>query len=167
MLDVVTKRITGEFGDHVKAASTKYEVPQFVIASVIQAESSGNPAALSPSGAIGLMQVMPAMVKAYLRANAPHVTVDQFKADPRLQILAGTWVITIKQYHIRTQAKINGYNPVRAVDYTCVLAAYFGGFNYATGRINWAFFDGAGTPCRVALERYTRHFLKYREYFNE
>jgi soluble lytic murein transglycosylase-like protein len=42
-----------------EAAALKYALPAGFVASVMRAESGFNPAALSPKGAIGLMQLMP------------------------------------------------------------------------------------------------------------
>src|SRR5580704_2512822 len=42
-----------------EAAALKYALPAAFVSSVMRAESGFNPAALSPKGAIGLMQLMP------------------------------------------------------------------------------------------------------------
>lgn len=150
----------------IREASRRYDVPCYIIAATIMAESSGVPGAVSPSGAVGLMQVMPPLVEAWI-ARHPSVTPARFTAEPRLHILCGTWVLALKRANIEAAAKRHGYDVRRAQDWMCIMAAYFGGFVYATGRINWEFRDGAGTSARTALERYTRHWLRYREYFQE
>jgi soluble lytic murein transglycosylase-like protein len=45
------------------AAADKYGLPRTLVRSVMRAESGGNPTAVSPKGAIGLMQLMPHTAK--------------------------------------------------------------------------------------------------------
>jgi hypothetical protein len=49
--------------DSIKRAARKYNLPEKLIASVIQAESNFQVDAISPAGAQGLMQLMPATAK--------------------------------------------------------------------------------------------------------
>jgi soluble lytic murein transglycosylase-like protein len=69
------------FSDLIKQASEKYGIDANLISSVIQAESSFNPTAVSASGAQGLMQLMPST------ASGLGVT-DSF--DPTQNINGGT-----------------------------------------------------------------------------
>lgn len=48
-----------DFQDHVQAASRQTGVPAALINAVIRVESNFNPRAVSPKGALGLMQLMP------------------------------------------------------------------------------------------------------------
>jgi soluble lytic murein transglycosylase-like protein len=49
-----------DYSSLIQAAANQYALSPSLLASVIQAESSGNPMAVSPAGAQGLMQLMPA-----------------------------------------------------------------------------------------------------------
>ena len=44
----------------IASAASRYQIDPDFVASVVEAESGFNPTALSPSGAQGLMQLMPA-----------------------------------------------------------------------------------------------------------
>ena len=62
----------------VSEASLRNGVPASLIASVIQAESGGDPSAISRSGAAGLMQLMPETAQQYGVDNRfdPYESVD-------------------------------------------------------------------------------------------
>ena len=47
------------YGDHIAEAAQRFELPAAWIRAVMRAESDVDPRALSPKGAIGLMQIMP------------------------------------------------------------------------------------------------------------
>lgn len=47
------------YADHIGEASRRFGVPIAWIRAVMRAESAGDPRAISPKGAIGLMQIMP------------------------------------------------------------------------------------------------------------
>ncbi len=70
----------------VAEASSRFAVPPAWIRAVMQVESGGNPLALSPKGAIGLMQIMPATWAALQQRY--HLGSDPY--DPRDNILGGT-----------------------------------------------------------------------------
>ena len=70
----------------IAEASVRFAIPEHWIRAVMQAESAGDPRAVSHAGAMGLMQVMPG-TWAVLRQDHGLGT-DPF--DPRDNILAGT-----------------------------------------------------------------------------
>lgn len=53
------------FDSYIKEAAQKYEVDTDLIHAIISVESSYDPDAVSPKGAIGLMQLMPQTAKNY------------------------------------------------------------------------------------------------------
>jgi hypothetical protein len=56
----------------------EHGLPPKLVQSVIQAESNGNPKALSPKGAMGLMQLMPETAKEY-RVSDPFDPLDNLR----------------------------------------------------------------------------------------
>lgn len=74
------------WGRHIAEAAAQHDVPEIWIREVIERESSGRRRAVSPAGAMGLMQVMPGTWRE-LRLRY-RLGRDPF--DPRDNILAGT-----------------------------------------------------------------------------
>jgi len=70
----------------IAEAAQRYDIPESWIRAVMEAESGGDPHAVSPKGAMGLMQIMPG-TWAELRGQLGLGT-DPF--DPHDNILAGT-----------------------------------------------------------------------------
>ncbi len=70
----------------VTEASRRFNIPASWISSVIRVESRGNPKAVSPKGAIGLMQIMPD-TWAYLQSRY-QLGADPF--DPHDNVVGGT-----------------------------------------------------------------------------
>ncbi len=93
----------------IDEAAQRFELPASWIRAVLQAESGGDPRAVSPAGAMGLMQIMPAT---WDELRVHHgLGADPF--DPRDNILAGA--AYLRQLHDR-------YGSIRAM-----LAAYNAG----------------------------------------
>lgn len=80
------KRGEGAFDDIIREACEAYDVPFGFVKAVIRVESNFNPAAVSPVGAMGLMQLMP-------RTAASVNVTDPF--DPRQNIFGGTRFLRI------------------------------------------------------------------------
>lgn len=72
--------------DHVTEASQRFGLPESWIYAVMRTESAGRIGAVSPAGAMGLMQLMPGT---WARQRA-RFGLDSDPFDPRANILAGT-----------------------------------------------------------------------------
>lgn len=69
------------YGDEIFAAAERYDLDSLLVAAVVEAESSFRANALSPVGAVGLMQVMPTTGEFYGVADL---------TDPRANLDAGS-----------------------------------------------------------------------------
>jgi len=78
---VAARAIPEGFAPFIHEASVAYQLPVALIHAVISVESNYNPRALSPKGAQGLMQLMPATARRFGVVNS---------FDPRVNILAGS-----------------------------------------------------------------------------
>lgn len=75
---------------HLRAAAHQHGVDYELLQAVIATESGFDAAAVSPKGAVGLMQVMPATASRFgVRGDAKR-TVEQKLADPAVNVPAGT-----------------------------------------------------------------------------
>ena len=74
------------YAGHVAEASRRFGVPSAWIKAVVRAESAGDPRAISSTGALGLMQIMPAT---WTDLRTRH-RLGRDPYDPRDNILAGT-----------------------------------------------------------------------------
>jgi len=71
-----------EYSDLVLSLSKKHDVDWKLVAAVVKAESNFNPHAVSPKGAQGLMQLMPATARLY-RVTDPYDPVQNIDAGVR------------------------------------------------------------------------------------
>ncbi len=70
-------------------AAEDFELDPALLKAVMAAESAFNPLAVSPKGAIGLMQVMPATAQRYGLQGDRRRTLEQKLADPNINIRLG------------------------------------------------------------------------------
>lgn len=87
----------------IQTYAAKHNLPTSLVKAVIQTESGGKPRAVSPAGAVGLMQLMPANVR---EAGIS----DPF--DPEQNIAAGTRQLAdlMDHYHGDLDLALAGYN---------------------------------------------------------
>ena len=98
-----------QFQAHIKEASQRFGIPARWIEAVITAESSGEPKAVSPKGAMGLMQLMP---ETWAELRDQHdLGADPF--DARMNILAGTAYLKAMQDRFGYPALFAAYNQRR------------------------------------------------------
>ena len=88
---------------HIRSASLATNVPAALIRAVISAESSFNPYALSATGAVGLMQLMPDTAARYGVTN---------RMDPSQNILGGARYLSdlMRLFHNNMHLTIAAYN---------------------------------------------------------
>ena len=108
MSPTVANAVTS-YAAFIDEAAQRFELPASWIRAVLQAESGSDPRAVSPAGAMGLMQIMP-VTWDELRV---HHSLGADPFDPRDNILAGA--AYLRQLHDR-------YGSIRAM-----LAAYNAG----------------------------------------
>ena len=106
---VVTPAAAGvldKWQSHIAEASQRFSIPARWVEAVIMAESSGDPKAVSPKGAMGLMQLMP---ETWAELRDQHdLGGDPF--DPRANILAGTAYLKAMHDRFGNPALFAAYN---------------------------------------------------------
>ncbi len=94
------------YGEHIAEAAQRFELPATWIRAVLAAESNGDPRAISPKGAMGLMQVMP---ETWSDLRLRHrLGSDPF--DPHDNIIAGAAYIRLLYDRYGSPGWIAAYN---------------------------------------------------------
>jgi soluble lytic murein transglycosylase-like protein len=93
-------------------AAQEFSLDPALLKAVMAAESGFNPGAVSPKGAIGLMQVMPATAERYGLQGDKKKTVEQKLADPKTNIrLAARYLRDLhKLFPFHPELVIASYN---------------------------------------------------------
>ncbi len=125
------------YDDIIKEASEAYQIPAPFIKGVIRVESNFNPHAVSHTGAMGLMQLMPATAR-YVGVEDPF--------DPRQNIFGGTKLLRMLT---------NKYNG----DINLLLAAY----NAGEGAVD----KHDGIPYSATREYVRKVYHHYKQYQRE
>lgn len=99
----ISKTVANRFDALIKKAAGNYQVPFSLIKSVMHAESAFNPAAVSPKGAKGLMQIMPKNYKTLAITNP---------FDPEQSIMGGTQYLKtmLQKYNGIVELALAAYN---------------------------------------------------------
>ncbi|MEO6919370.1 MAG: lytic transglycosylase domain-containing protein [Collimonas sp.] len=96
----------------VDQAAQEFALEPALLKAVMAAESGFNPGAVSPKGAIGLMQIMPATAERYGLTGDKKKPIEQKLTDPRTNIRLGARHLRdlLKLYPARQELVIASYN---------------------------------------------------------
>lgn len=97
---------------HIREASRAHGLPPELLQAVIAAESGFDPLAVSPRGAVGLMQIMPTTAEEHGVKATDARTVEDQLADPRINIHTGARLLAKlhTQFPQRTDLVVAAYN---------------------------------------------------------
>lgn len=97
---------------HLREASREHGVEVELLQALIATESGFDPAAVSPKGAVGLMQIMPATAERYGVVGNAKVPVAKRLVDPRTNIRTGTRYLRdlIRMFPGRLELALAAYN---------------------------------------------------------
>ncbi len=106
----------------LRARARPHGLDPYLVAGLIRQESEFNPRAVSRSGAIGLMQIMPSTGREIARRLGVGGFSNRRLREPDLSMRFGTYYVkqTIEQFNGRIELALAGYNagPSRAKDWT-------------------------------------------------
>lgn len=126
-----------QWTDAIWQFARQYGVPASWVAGEMALESGGDPSALSPAGAAGIMQILPSTALSFAKRT---VTADELRSDPILSIELGVRILA-------THAKRYGGNAIQ------MFFAYNAGGAYCGGGCGkWSAKDASGhrdclAPC--------------------
>jgi len=143
--------ILGQYQPHIAEASRRFGIPESWVRAVIVAESNGDRRALSPKGAMGLMQLMP---DTWDELRDQHgLSADPYQ--PRANILAGTAYLKAMYDRFGYPGLFAAYNagPGRYEEHLrtgktlpAETRAYVARIEKALGRSSEQAFDGVVSP---------------------
>lgn len=91
------------YASAIRQSAEKYGIDPNLVSAVVQVESGGNPRAVSPAGAMGLMQLMPSNVDEF-GVN------DPFDPDQNIDAGAHQLANLLNQYNGNLDLALAGYN---------------------------------------------------------
>jgi soluble lytic murein transglycosylase-like protein len=97
---------------HLRDASTKLSVDYELLQALIVAESGFNSTAVSPKGAVGLMQIMPATAERYGLVGDAKLSIEQKLFDPKTNIRIGARYLSdlIRMFPGQLDLAVASYN---------------------------------------------------------
>lgn len=96
----------------ILASAREFDIDPHLIAAVIKNESAFNPRKVSPDGAVGLMQVMPATGRWGAAALQLEDYSDRELAEPAMNVRIGTWYLSrlLDQFQRDLDLALAAYN---------------------------------------------------------
>jgi soluble lytic murein transglycosylase-like protein len=96
----------------LQEAAREFDLDPALLKAVMAAESGFNPNAVSPKGAVGLMQIMPATAERYGVQGDRKRSIEQKLADPKINIRLGARYLRDlhKMFPTRPELVIASYN---------------------------------------------------------
>ncbi|MBB6732664.1 lytic transglycosylase domain-containing protein [Cohnella zeiphila] len=101
------------YKEEIKKNAEIYRLDPLLIASIIRVESNFKPDAVSPKGALGIMQVMPDTAEWIMKNEEMNsITIDDVSHDPNAGIQVGTWYLQslLKQFGGNLALSLAAYN---------------------------------------------------------
>ncbi|MEO8857869.1 MAG: transglycosylase SLT domain-containing protein [Burkholderiaceae bacterium] len=97
---------------NLREASADHNVDFELLQALIATESGFNSSAVSPKGAVGLMQIMPATARRYGVESDRKLAIETKLADPRINIKTGTRYLSdlIKMFPGQIELALAAYN---------------------------------------------------------
>lgn len=96
----------------LRAAAERHGIDYELLQALVAAESGFDPKAVSPKGALGLMQLLPATAERYGVSADKHASVESKLFDPRINIATGSRYLhdLIAQFPGRIELALAAYN---------------------------------------------------------
>jgi soluble lytic murein transglycosylase-like protein len=97
---------------HLRAASDEQGIDIELLQALIATESGFDPAVVSPKGAVGLMQIMPATAERYGLTGDRKLPVEKKLTDPRTNVRVGTRYLAdlLKMFPGQLELALAAYN---------------------------------------------------------
>ena len=127
----------------VRRQASAQQLPTGLVMAVIEQESAFQAKAVSPAGAQGLMQLMPATVED-INARAPKIHIDD-AFDPEQNVAGGCWYLAWLHEALNAELMAPGE------DWKFALASYNGGIGRVQEAISQAY-DGSETHQPVTFD---------------
>jgi len=109
---IVRPAVIEPYTAYIAEAARRFGIPEDWICAVLHAESAGDALAVSPAGAMGLMQVMPDTAEWIVAQAGFQVHHKEYLYDPVMNIWIGTWYLNylLTRYEGDTVKVIAAYN---------------------------------------------------------